>query len=403
MKRSCAFFVLCIFFLNSCTPASTTPLSQTPTNTPTILPANTATPTAPVLPSEIAFPLLQLKKGPYLILTADPTEMKVCWQPQTPAEAVLEWNLENSPSLGSISVAVAGTDDLSCATLKDLLPATRYEYHLLSQGAEFSSNFVSLNSANTDALTFWVYGDSRSGPEIRNQIDTAILKSIAAEPGSQTLLISTGDLMDEASEQSLQENEFSAGQPDSRQILSELPIINVMGNHDGTKLFLKYFPYPYTDSFDWSFDDGPVHFVVIDQYYGGDETAPRWQWLRNDLANSDKTWKIILLHEPGWSAGPHANNTDVQQILHPIAVKYGVSLVFAGHNHYYARAEVDGVTYITTGGAGAPLYDPEHGYPHILFTDKENHYIQVMIAGHELTLTVLTPQGKIIEQIKLTK
>jgi predicted phosphodiesterase len=329
--------------------------------------------------------------------------MKICWQMQTPADSVLEWNQENSLSVNFLQVTSVAKDDLTCAILKDLLPSTRYMYRILSQGAEFSSNFVSLKSANENTLTFWVYGDSRSGPEIRDQIDAAILRSVAAEPSSQTLLISTGDLMDEASEESLQENEFAAGQPDSLQILSQLPIVNVMGNHDGTKLFLKYFPYPYTDSFDWSFDDGPVHFVVIDQYYGGDENAPRWQWLRNDLAHSDKVWKIILLHEPGWSAGPHANNSDVQQIIHPIAVKDGVSLVFAGHNHYYARAEVDGVTYITTGGAGAPLYDPEHGYPHILFTDKENHYIQVMVKGQELTLTVLTPQGKIIEQINLKK
>jgi predicted phosphodiesterase len=176
-----------------------------------------------------------------------------------------------------------------------------------------------------------------------------------------------------------------------------------MGNHDGTKLFVKYFPYPYTSSYDWSFDDGPAHFVIIDQYYGGDENSPRWQWLREDLANSTKKWKFILLHEPGWSAGPHENNLEVQKIIHPIAVKYGVSIVFAGHNHYYSRAEVDGVTYITTGGAGAPLYDPEHGYPNIVVAIKEYHYLKIQISGNSLGMNVLTPRGDIIDELTINR
>jgi hypothetical protein len=175
-----------------------------------------------------------------------------------------------------------------------------------------------------------------------------------------------------------------------------------MGNHDGTKLFIKYFPYPYSDTFDWSFDYGPAHFVIIDLYSGTDENSPRWQWLRDDLAASTKQWKFILVHEPGWSAGPHENNLVVQTIIHPIAVRYGVAIVFSGHNHYYARASVDGVTYLTSGGGSSPLYDPENGYPNIDVKIKSYHYLRVEISGDTLTVTALTPQGEQLDQFQIS-
>ncbi len=404
MKRVLLFIFALGALLSACTVQASPSFTAAPSAT--VAPSvETPLPTEPPLPTPTAtpLPLLQLKKGPYLILTGKADEMKVCWQPASPAEATLNWNSEDFSSQGSVQVPAQGVDDLSCAILTGLTPAARYQYSLQIQGAAFASNFVSRKAEDDPDLTFWVYGDSETGQTVHDALDAAILADIKADPSGQTLLFSAGDIMENASEQSLQENEFSPEYAASRQILSMLPVVNVMGNHDGTKLFLKYFPYPYTDSFDWSFDDGPVHFVIIDQYYGGDETAPRWQWLRNDLAASTKKWKIILLHEPGWSAGPHPNNVDVQQIIHPIAVKYGVAMVLAGHNHYYARAEVGGIEYITTGGAGTLLYDPEYGFPHVVVKVKEHHYLKIQASANQLILSALTSQGKMIDTFTLKK
>lgn len=92
--------------------------------------------------------------------------------------------------------------------------------------------------------------------------------------------------------------------------------------------------------------------------------SAEYNWLTNDLASTTKPWKILLFHEPGWSAGgSHANNTTVQTYIQPLCKQYGVDLVLNGHNHYYSRAVVDGVQHITTGGGGAPLYAPNPTYP----------------------------------------
>jgi len=62
----------------------------------------------------------------------------------------------------------------------------------------------------------------------------------------------------------------------------------------------------------------------------------------------------------------HANNPTVQAAIQPLAEQYGVSVIFGGHNHYYARAVVHGVTHLTVGGGGAPLYTPRPGADHVV-------------------------------------
>jgi hypothetical protein len=78
-----------------------------------------------------------------------------------------------------------------------------------------------------------------------------------------------------------------------------------------------------------------------------------------------------------------------------------VQLVIAGHNHYYSRAEVDGVTHITTGGGGAPLYNPESGWPRVVNYIKAFHYVKFKIEGMILNVQVLSPQGEVLDEFFL--
>jgi predicted phosphodiesterase len=379
----------------SAQPSLTTSSQPTPVSTAIILPIATST---------ITYTLLALQKGPYLILTGDPATLKICWQFVQPAPATLEWGTDETFALGSIDVVAASAlDDLSTATLTGLLPATHYFYRLRNGSTAFTSSFTTAPAADATDLTFWAYGDTQTSPAVHDALDQAILAEIGQAPSNQTLVADLGDLMDDPTEENLQQNEFDPQWVDSTRLRSEVPFVNIMGNHDGTKLFLKYFPYLYTPTFDWSFDYGPAHFVIIDLYSNTSADSSRWLWLKNDLANSNKKWKFILLHEPGWSAGPHENNLVVQKIIHPLAVRYRVSVVFSGHNHYYARAQMDGVTYITSGGGGGTLYDPEYYWTNIVVKKKDHHYLRVVITGSDLTITALTTQGEVLDNFVLTK
>ncbi len=368
---------------------------------PSFTPSHSPTDTV-VLPTPTPKQQLHLKKGPYLIFTGTPDAMIVVWQGEPDAVYLFEWGLDDTLSLGSSTPSADRDTLLFQVRLSGLIPASRYMYRISTSTAEISGSFVT-PPLESESLIFYAFGDTRSGPETFDSICSSILQYAAANPSAQTFVISTGDLMDTATEESLQENMFGPDQLHNRSLLASMPIVNIMGNHDGTALFKQYFPYPYTRTYDWSFDYGPAHFVIVDQYIDLVQGSERWFWLKNDLTSSQKPWKFILLHEPGWSAGPHENDETVQTIIQPMAIAYGVLMVVAGHNHYYARADVEGVTHVTTGGGGAPLYDPENGWPFVKARIKAFHYIKFIIEGDTLTAQVVSPQGDLLDEFTIIR
>lgn len=404
MKRlSFVTGVFLIAILGGCTAVRTsTPQPIVHIETP--FPAFTFTPSPTftiVPPSSTPKTPLLLKKGPYLVFTGSPEGMNVIWQSEKAEDFVFEWGLDETYSMGSSVPSGDPESILYQVRLSGLVPATQYFYRISTGSAEVHGSFFT-PATSTDALTFFAYGDSRSGPDTHNGIATSILEQISLDPAAQTFILSTGDLMTTATEESLQEDAFAANQTAIRKMLSILPVVNAMGNHDGTALFKQYFPYPFTTTYDWSFDYGPAHFTIIDQYIEMIPGSERWQWLKNDLSKSEKPWKFILLHAPGWSAGPHENNEMVQKIIHPLAAANGVQMIIAGHNHYYARAEVDSVIHLTTGGGGAPLYDPENGWPRVVKSIKAFHYVKIEIQGNQLSAQVISPLGEILDEFSIT-
>lgn len=295
-------------------------------------------------------------------------------------------------------------DGLQEAVLTGLPLRTKIYYRVVANGGAATGSFLTPPAAgSTDPLTLWVYGDTRSGIEIQNAIAEKILEDVRQHPLDQTLILFTGDLMDTADESNLQTNLFDPQWTELHQLLSEIPMIDSRGNHDGTQIMNKYFPYPFVGNYYWSLDYGQAHIAVVDQYADLSEYSPQLRWLKVDLDSTSQPWKVILLHRPGWSAGPHENDLVVQKLIHPMAYHAGVHLVLAGHNHYYARALVDGIQYITSGGGGAPLYDPVCSAPNMVLCKKDYHYLKMVFEGNKLTVTALTPEGVILDEFTLTR
>jgi hypothetical protein len=149
-----------------------------------------------------------------------------------------------------------------------------------------------------------------------------------------------------------------------------------------------------------------VHVAVLDQYTAYTPGSAQFSWLENDLATTTKPWKIILLHEPGWTAYPvsggHSNNLNVQNVIQPLCLKYDVQLVISAHNHYYSRADVHNVMHITTAGGGAPQYTPAPQENVVIF-DKSYHFCQFDIDDTKLRLTAKRSNGSVIETFDYVK
>ena len=345
------------------------------------------------------------RKAPYLLFPANNHEMLVMWQTDSTRNCLFEWGTDTTFSETPVPCTEYGNDHQFQVLLTDLIPGTEYFYKVSVNTLD--SKEGSFNTAVEDyenKISFYAYGDTRSNPAIHDKVMEQMMSDMEQHPDMHTFVISTGDLVDDGDEEVNWDEEFFCPYFIHIQImLANLPYVAAMGNHEGAGLlFKKYFPYPEfaSNRYYYSFDYGPAHFTIIDQFTEYSPGSPQYEWLVNDLASTTKPWKFIILHEPGWSAGAHSNNQKVQSVIQPLCTEYKVQFVLAGHNHYYSRAVVDGIFHITTGGGGAPLYTPDANHPKIVKISKTNHFCKIEIEGDSLTFTAINKDGSIIETFR---
>jgi hypothetical protein len=64
---------------------------------------------------------------------------------------------------------------------------------------------------------------------------------------------------------------------------------------------------------------------------------------------------------------------------------------------------VNGITYIISGGGGAPLYDVTQPAPELITYRNVHHVVLIHIAGDTLTAEAMTPEGEVFDQFTLTR
>ncbi len=310
-------------------------------------------------------------------------------------------------TMGSANVAEYGSSHQHKYAITGLTPSTKYYYQVSATagGTVYGTgSFVAAPAASATAVKFLAFGDTRSNPASMEQVINRMRAEYATDPAFQSLTLQVGDWVSSDAESAWTSEWFNAN-PQTRALLAETPINGVKGNHEGTgTYYAKYYPYPYTAGAYWSFDYGPLHVSVVDQYTGGGYTSgtAQYNWLVNDLATTTKPWKIILIHEPGWAAGTHANNTTVQNVIQPLVLQYGVDMVLTGHNHNYVRAMVNNIPHITDGGGGAPLYAVDMGQPNVVAGYSGLSYCSFDINGNTMTMKAKKTDGTVVDTITVT-
>jgi hypothetical protein len=140
---------------------------------------------------------------------------------------------------------------------------------------------------------------------------------------------------------------------------SENAFFPALGNHDwntaGAQPYLDYFALPGNERY-YEVARGPVHLFVVDsdphEPDGTSSTSTQAVWLKERLAASTARWKLVFMHHPPYSSGPHGSSLGMRW---PFGT-WGASLVFAGHDHDYERLEEGGLTYFVNGAGGCSLY-----------------------------------------------
>jgi len=299
--------------------------------------------------------------------------------------------------------AEIGSDHQHRYTIAGLTPDTTYHYQVDGFGA---GSFRTAPSSAATSVALWALADTQTNPVVHQAIAASIRAAYVAAPEKQTLLLHAGDWTDDDLEATWSSQFFLPGidYPQLVAQYAELPMAGGRGNHEAAgDVFRKYFPFPYAGDFYWSFDYGPVHVVVVDQYVDYTPGSAQYAWLAADLAATTRPWKIVIMHQPAWTAsgGIAGDDTDVQAALHPLFLQHGVDLVLAGHNHCYARAVIDGLQYLTIGGAGGELIVPNPITPNVVTAVSDYHYVAFDVDGATLTLTARRATGALIEEVQL--
>lgn len=169
------------------------------------------------------------------------------------------------------------------------------------------------------------------------------------------------------------------------------------GNHDlggdGTATALGEKRHWYT------FASGPLRVVVLDANVPGDPAQLRF--LKRTLAAARQPLRVVAFHQPAYTLGLHAPGETQQRLWAPVFRRYGVALVLQGHNHAYERFVVGGVTYITTGGGGAPLYPCVRFSRYAKACTAEFHFLLADADAGGITVQAVRPDGSRIERVRI--
>ncbi|MCS7266144.1 MAG: metallophosphoesterase [Armatimonadetes bacterium] len=258
-----------------------------------------------------------------------------------------------------------------------------------------ASLFCWLVQGSGEKLTFVVYGDTRTNHDVHKAIVAQIIKF------KPSFILNTGDLVSRGSIAEQWETFFEIIKP----IMDEkIPYIPAKGNHDvdsGTGLWVKAIERlnlkPNTGNPNYfSVSFGNIHIAILDSNSVLEDDA-QIQWLEGEIGASNSLHKFVALHHPPFTLiGRRAEIAErFRQRLQPVFNRLKVCAVFAGHDHHFYLTRREGITYITTGGGGAPLYDldPNRSQEGDSFL-KAHHFIVMEVDGKKVKATVIGMNGE---------
>jgi hypothetical protein len=168
-----------------------------------------------------------------------------------------------------------------------------------------------------------------------------------------------------------------------------------LGNHDDrNQRFYKHFNMDGKLYYTFRAPGHSIRFFALESTYPEPEQIA---WLEEELKKSRSDWKIVYLHHPLYSSGGrHGSDVQLREAIEPLLLRYNVSVVFAGHDHFYERIKPQhGIVHFVVGSGGklargdirarSPLtargFDRDYAFLAAEITDGEMHFNAISRAG----------------------
>ena len=234
-----------------------------------------------------------------------------------------------------------------------------------------------------------VIGDMGTGEQPQIDVGKQMVKSRALFPFEFVLTV--GDNIYTGSQPSDFEKAFAV--PYKPLLDAGVPFYATLGNHDKTnERFYK--PFNMNGANYYAFKKGHVRFFALDSNYMDPKQTAWIETQLREAGNGD--WKICYFHHALYSSARfHGSAMDLRKVLEPLFVKYGVDVVFAGHDHVYERVRPQqGIYYFTEGASGSlragnlsPSSMTAKGF------DTDRSFMMVEIAGDDMYFQTTSRTG----------
>ncbi|MHA1935729.1 MAG: metallophosphoesterase [Candidatus Thorarchaeota archaeon] len=341
------------------------------------------------------------KRGPVVGMVTNNSAV-IFWRTAGLTDATVDYGLNDS-LLETESNSTLDTDHY--IALSNLEIGSKYWYQVTSSGDSSEVYFFKTAPADGEEFKLVIAGDNRpqqhftpAMPEIYPVLIDLI---IAEEPD---LVVLTGDFVYRVTEDHEDNLEAWEGFTNITDRLAHYaPIYGALGNHDtggGTgSSILEYFFDAFVQ-FDepssyFSFDYAGAHFTILNTQEDDKNyriTGTQYDWLVDDLTNSDSAMKFVFGHAPLYPVidvnGALAINETERDRLQQLFEDTNVTLYANAHEHTYNRMRANGVIYITSGGMGAILYNGPWG-------DGYYNYVPVYARANYLNLSSIDSEGQV--------
>jgi 3',5'-cyclic AMP phosphodiesterase CpdA len=242
------------------------------------------------------------------------------------------------------------------------------------------------------AVLFAIIGDSGTGTRSQYEVGELMAKARQIFPFEFVIMLGDNIYGSERPQDFVQKFE----KPYQALLEQKIPFYAALGNHDDpTQRYYK--PFNMNGARFYTFKKGDARFFVLDSNY---MDQPQLKWLEEQLSQSTDRWKVAYFHHPLYSSGArHGSEVDLRTRVEPLFVKYGMDVVFAGHEHFYERLQPQkGIYYFTQGGA-AKLREGNirSGPMTALGFDTDNSFMIAELGKDTMQFQVLSRRGKRVD------
>lgn len=281
--------------------------------------------------------------------------------------------------------------NVNSITLSSLTPGTAYEYQIGGGDAWSEVATFKTVSSDKDKTRFFALGDIQDDDTTNIERVVSKLSETEFDFGIQT-----GDAVDDATAYSHWNgitNLFGVER------FGSTDMIHVLGNHEyagdaNADAATNYFNLPTSakpGSY-YSLTYGDVYLAVVNYTGTAPQLKEAMDWLTKDAAQSNATWKVLLMHQPAYYTNNSGGNAEIYNTVPDVCEAAGIDVVFSGHDHSAARTnpllndeidEENGVYYYICGSSGEKSYA-------ITSQDKFDYSKIFKLVTDDFTATYLT-------------